>query len=327
MAQLKDGYERKTEYLRISVTDRCNLRCEYCMPREGVAFRKHEDILSYEEILRIVEILSSMGIKKVRLTGGEPTVRKGFTDFVRALKTVPGIEQIGLTTNGIAYLDMAEELRSAGLDMVNISLDSPDEAVYESITGSKGAARVLEAVDKSLSLGMRTKKNCVPLKGVNDGSLVRLASVSREKPVDVRFIELMPIGCGKKYEGLSSAEVRDMLAGEFGEYEELTEAEDLSGPARYLRFAGFRGRCGFISPMSGCFCEHCNRLRLTSEGFLKPCLHSHEGMDLRTLIRGGADDGQIRKKVEEAVAAKGKRHHFGEHSSHEELRRMNEIGG
>ena len=331
---MKDGFERKTEYLRISLTDRCNLRCQYCMPSQGVTFRRHEDMMKYEEMLRLVEILAGAGVKKVRLTGGEPTVRRDLTWFVKELSGIRGIEQIGLTTNGLKFAEMADELYDAGLRLVNISLDTLNEEVYKYITGQYGAKKVMDAVNIALMTGYKVKVNCVPLKEINERYLPEVAYIARDRAVDVRFIELMPIGCGKAFEGVPTEDVKTILKNTLGIYREETEflqeigeEPEFAGPAKYVRFKDFEGRCGFISPMSDCFCDRCNRLRLTADGCIKPCLYSDEKINICSMMRAGASDEDILAAIHEVLSHKNQRHSFGRDILGQEHRRMNEIGG
>ncbi len=329
-----DGFGRKAEYLRISVTDRCNLRCQYCMPDKGVTFRHHEEMLRYEEMLRLVRILAKAGVKKVRLTGGEPTVRRDLVWFVRQLSEVEGIEQLALTTNGLKFCEMAEELYDAGLRAVNISLDTLNEEVYRQITGHYGAKKAVDAVNIALRTGYRVKVNCVPIKNVNARYLPEVAYLARDRAVDVRFIELMPIGCGQSFEGVSTEDVKLILKNALGDFREEADyfserqaGPDLSGPAKYVRFKDFEGRCGFISPMSDCFCDRCNRLRLTADGYIKPCLYSAEKVNVCSLLRSEASDEDILEAVSSVLRNKNQRHSFGEAVPGPERRRMNEIGG
>ena len=326
-----DFYRRKIEYVRISVTDRCNLRCRYCMPADGVEKLSHEDILSFEEIVRVVRALAQLGIRKVRLTGGEPLLRRGIVDLVREIKAVEGIERVALTTNGVLLADLAEELRAAGLDGVNISLDTLAEDAFSDIT--RRSASLLPAVrqgmEAALAAGLKTKLNCVPLKGVNEAELVSLAALAKERPIDVRFIELMPIGMAKEagLTGVPTAEVRRILEESFGALVPVVK-EALTGPATCFRPAGFRGALGFIDALEHKFCSSCNRVRLTAEGYLKLCLALDAGLDLRTLLRTGADDAALFRKLRQVIAEKPREHHFeAAGGAGEEKRRMYQIGG
>ena len=303
---------RKLNYLRLSVTDRCNLRCRYCMPPEGVPKLGHKDILSYEELLRLCRLAAQLGLTKLRLTGGEPLVRRGLIDFIRRLDREKVFSDLRLTTNGLLLPDLAGELKEAGLSGLNISLDSLDPAVYAQISGRLGregreaAARARAGFQAALREGFKTKINCVPLRGVNDGQLASLARLALEYPVDVRFIEHMPIGSSGLWSAerfLPAAEVLAILSRELGPLEPLPAA-DPSAPARLFKAAGALGAIGFISPVSGHFCGLCNRLRLTSDGKLKPCLLTGREVDLRSALRGGADDELIKGLFQQASALK-----------------------
>ncbi|MCR5215532.1 MAG: GTP 3',8-cyclase MoaA [Lachnospiraceae bacterium] len=324
---MKDCFGRNIDYLRISLTDRCNLRCKYCMPECGVDLMRHEDILSLEEIVRIVDIMNAMGVTKVRLTGGEPMVRKNVVKLVEDLHSFSTIEYIAMTTNGLLFEPKVEELVNAGLTAVNISLDTLDEERFRAITGMYGMEIVFRALQKSCMLGLRTKINCVPVRELNDADLEDLAGFAKKLPVDVRFIELMPIGCGKEYEGIPSDEILDRLARKYGPYEAFAGKRG-NGPAKYVEFSGFLGKIGLISPMSHAFCGECNRIRLTADGWLKLCLHYDIGVDLKTLLRDGSSDTVIKEVILEALEHKPQAHHFAAPTgTHEDVRKMVQIGG
>lgn len=325
---MKDGFGREIDYLRISVTDKCNLRCRYCMPKEGVAVLPHEEVLTLEEIFRVVCIMESLGVKKVRFTGGEPLVRKNLVKLIGDVNALAGISDIAMTTNGLLLEEQLDALKKAGLRRVNISLDTCDSAVFERITGYDGLARVLSAVDAALAAQMRVKINCVPCRELNDGSIETLAQLAREKNVDVRFIELMPIGCGKAFCGIASEEILERLERQYGAAKKALPT-GRSETAQYYVFDGFQGRIGFISPMSHKFCGECNRVRLTVDGQLKLCLHYDNGLALKPLLREGAGDDEIRERIESAVKEKPRAHAFSDKTAreHEEKRKMVQIGG
>ncbi|MBO4981203.1 MAG: GTP 3',8-cyclase MoaA [Lachnospiraceae bacterium] len=325
---MTDGFGRTIDYLRISVTDKCNLRCRYCMPREGIALIPHRELLTLEEVYRVVRIMAGMGICKVRITGGEPLVRKNVTKLIKDIHGLPGMEEIAMTTNGVLLGEQVEELKAAGLTGVNISLDTLHPQTFERITGFDRHGQVMEAVEKVLEQGMKLKINCVPCRGLNDTELTELASLAKERPVDIRYIELMPVGCGRDFEGIPSHEILAGLEACYGKAQ-LSEEKRGNGPARYYDFPGFCGKVGFISPISHKFCGECNRVRLTAEGRLKLCLHYDRGLELKPLLRGGATDGDIRHEVEEALQKKPKEHdfeHIGEREGSEK-RKMVQIGG
>lgn len=325
---MKDGFNREIDYLRISVTDKCNLRCQYCMPKQGVAFMPHEDVLTLEEIYRVVRIMESLGVRKVRFTGGEPLVRKNLVKLIGDVNSLAGISDIAMTTNGVFLKEHIDALKQAGLKRVNISLDTCDREVFERITGYDGLDCVMESIDAALDQGMRVKLNCVPCRELNEPEIVPLAKLAQKKSVDVRFIELMPIGCGKDFHGMPSKEILERLEQQYGAAKK-EQPEGKSETAQYYRFAGFCGRIGFISPMSHQFCGECNRVRLTVDGQLKLCLHYDNSLALKPLLRKGAGDDEILERIAAAVKAKPRAHSFSDTTvrEHEEKRKMVQIGG
>ncbi len=327
-----DQFRRNIEYVRISVTDLCNLRCRYCMPEYGVRKIRHEDVLSYEEILRVVRALAGLGIRKVRLTGGEPLVRGGIADLVRAVKAVPGIEQVAMTTNGVLLSPMAKDLKEAGLDSVNMSLDALSEDVFAFLARRPLLSWAKKGLEALLAAGFaEVKVNCVPIAGVNEDEILRLAELARQEEIKVRFIELMPIGCAFRagFRGVPMAEVKERLAREYGTLLSVSQGSGIHGPAEYFRVPGFRGQVGFIDAMEHKFCSSCNRVRLTAEGFLKLCLHAGTGLDVRALLRGGADDGQLREALSRAIHRKPAEHFFLEEGGAglRDERYMYQVGG
>ena len=318
---LTDSFERSIEYMRVSITDRCNLRCKYCMP-EDMPYVPHENIMRYEEILRLCSIMAGLGIKTVRVTGGEPLVRKGCVDFLRRLKAISGIERISLTTNATLLGSYVPELASLGLHGVNISLDSLSSEIYRKITGSDMFEDAWSGIEKALHYGLRVKLNCVPIAGVNESGIVPLAALAREYPISVRFIELMPTGANAAFKGIPSEEVFNMISSEFN----LSPDENVYGfgPAKYFKSAGLKGNIGLISALSDNFCSSCNRVRLSAEGHLKLCLHHNHGIDLRTMCRSGASDAEIIQAVKDGMAAKPKEHTL---HTHTDLKHMSRIGG
>ena len=292
-------------YLRLSITDRCNLRCLYCLPRQGWEKLPSPEILRYEEFLRLARVAVAAGIRKVRVTGGEPLVRKGVVYFLRRLKKVPGLEEIALTTNGVLLADMAPDLFRAGLRHLNLSLDTLSAARYREITGDDSFSRVMAGLRRALELGFHpVKVNCVVLKGINDDELLDFALLARDHPLQVRFIEFMPTISQEHWARhfLPMDEVRQRLVS-LGVMEELT-AGPTAGPAHILRPPGFQGTVGFISAVSEHHCQRCNRLRLTAAGSLRPCLFSPEAVDLKGPLRAGADDEQLRALFLRAMALK-----------------------
>lgn len=338
---MQDGLGREIDYLRISVTDKCNLRCRYCMPPHGITPLAHEEILTLEEIFRLVGIMEQQGIRKVRLTGGEPMVRKNLPWLVEQIHGLCGIREIAMTTNGTLFAPQAKVYREAGLTAVNISLDTLDPERFRCITGCDRADRaagvdsVLRAIDAALEQQLRVKINCVPCVEMNGEDIEGIAMLAEDRPVDVRFIELMPIGCGKEYTGIPSKEILRRLEQRFGKAIAFSEKVNMAtGPAEYYQFPGFSGRIGFISPISHKFCRECNRVRLTCEGRLKLCLHYDRGLELKPLLRSGASDEEIGRQIINALKEKPSEHHFREKAAGEELpggveeqRKMVQIGG
>ena len=323
-----DKLNRKIDYLRISVIDRCNLRCVYCMPEEGIESIPHDEILTYDEILRICEIVSELGIRKIKITGGEPLVRKDIVNLIRDIKNIDKIEQVTLTTNGILLHEMLDDLYDAGIDAINISLDTLNKDNFKKITRRDGLEKVLMSIDKAYDLGIRVKINCLAIRDFNLMELVEIASFAKDREIDVRFIELMPIGFGKKYTQIDNDEILSILESRFGTFEIVTEKRG-NGPAKYYRNQNMKGCIGFISAISHEFCESCNRIRLTSSGFLKLCLHYNKGIDLKGPIRNGISDEDLKKLIHDTIWNKPISHKFG-HASEEqdiELKNMVQIGG
>jgi len=326
---LTDMFARSISYLRISLTDHCNLRCQYCTPREGRIKLANEELLRYEEILRVVRIAVSLGIEKVRLTGGEPLVRRDVLTFIKALAGIPGLTDIRLTTNGVMLADYAEELRKAGISKLNISLDTLRPERFRQITGVDAFARVWAGIGKARELGFSPiKLNIVALTGVNDDEFIDFARMTLTEPLQIRFIEFMPIGDSalwNKEKYISSQGIMELLK-PLGPLEPV-EAKRMDGPARIYRFAGAVGTVGFISPISHHFCDRCNRLRLTSEGRLRSCLLSDQETDLRERLRNGATDAEIRELIIAAILSKPKGHTISVESGGSCHGQMSRIGG
>ncbi len=333
---MKDKYGRTIEYLRISVTDRCNLRCLHCMPAEGVPLIAHEDILSYEEIAAVAEQAAGLGIRRIRLTGGEPLVRPQLHRLVAMLKAISGIGTVVLTTNGVLLKDQLQDLLHAGLDGVNISLNALDREAYQAFTGRDEFLSAMEGLQAALGCpDLKVKINCVPLAG-REEQLLKLAALARDTRASVRFIELMPIGMGSSLQGINRDELFRLLEARYcpgGMPEGIVTAEprraapdSASGPAEYVRFPGFTSDVGFISAVSRRFCEDCNRIRLTADGRLKSCLAFPAGEDVEAILRGGAGEEALRAAVLRCIQNKPKQHGFGSHKT-EEQRLMSQIGG
>ena len=320
-----DSTRRDIHYLRLSVTDLCNLRCRYCMP-DGVEKLEREAVLTYEEFLRLAVLFAQCGIDTVRVTGGEPLVRKNVAQLVAGLKAIPGIRKVTMTTNGILLAQQLPALLAAGLDSVNISLDTLRPEVFRQITARDDFAAVQAGLQAALESGIPVKLNCVPQAGVNEGELEDLAALAENRPLQVRFIEMMPIGYGAAMPCISGPELRQRFARRWPELQPLTEAAFGDGPAVYYTVPGWQGSIGFIAAVHGKFCASCNRVRLTSQGFLRPCLASEAGCDLRALLRSGASDAALLQAIRETIWAKPREHHF-EDSSMPATRGMYRIGG
>ena len=320
-----DSTGRDIRYLRLSVTDLCNLRCRYCMP-DGVEKLECEAVLTYEEFLRLAALFARCGIDTVRVTGGEPLVRKGVDQLVAGLKATPGIRKVTMTTNGILLAQQLPALQKAGLDGVNISLDTLSPEVFARITARDEFGHVMEGIHAALASGIPVKLNCVPQVGVNEGELEALAALAQDQPLQVRFIEMMPIGYGAAMPCISGPELRQRFARRWPELQPLAEAAFGDGPAVYYTVPGWQGGIGFIAAVHGKFCAGCNRVRLTSQGFLRPCLASEQGADLRALLRSGATDTELLQAIRAAIFEKPREHHFGD-SSMPATRGMYRIGG
>ena len=323
---MKDRFGREINYLRVSVTDNCNLRCVYCMDEKDNKFLKKDEKLTDDEIYRVVKESAKLGIKKVRITGGEPLVRPGVVDLIGRINSIEGIEEIYLTTNGILLADRLDELVKNGLKGVNISLDSLKEDRFNKLTRLGHVDNVLAAIDKAISLGIKVKLNTVIVNDINKDEIMDFVNLTKEKEIDVRFIELMPIGIAINYKGVANEEVLNIIRRKASDFEEVVRNQS-GGPATYIRLNGAKGKVGFISAMSNCFCEDCNRIRLTPEGFLKQCLHFDYGVDLKSMLREGVNDEKLKEVIYNNIYDKPEKHLFLEDSEHKELKFMNQIGG
>lgn len=321
-----DRYGRVINYLRISVTDRCNLRCCYCMP-EGVQDVGMKNILTFEEIWEIVRTGVSLGITHIRITGGEPLMRKGCVDLIRGIREIPGVETITMTTNGVLLENYGKQLKEAGVDGVNISLDTLDPEEFYKITGKRELQEVLAGIRAAKTAGLPVKLNAVNRKELDPIPLVRYA---QEENLPIRFIEMMPVGYGKKYVGRSNEELRETLEAVCGNAECMTNREELSrmgsGPAVYYQFSDLKVPVGFISAIHGKFCDTCNRVRLTAEGYLKLCLCYDEGEDLRRVLRKGEKEN-LRTIMEQTIFRKPAAHCFEHPAEMTETHEMVKIGG
>ncbi|MFH2011894.1 MAG: GTP 3',8-cyclase MoaA [Pseudomonadota bacterium] len=324
-----DPFDRIINYLRVSITDRCNLRCLYCMPIDGISKIKHEDILSYEEILRIVELAVKNGITKIRITGGEPLVRKGVVTFVRSLSRTHGVNDLSLTTNGILLRDFASDLFDSGLHRVNISMDSLDHVKFQKITRGGDLKKVRYGIEEAQKIGFSPIKiNTVIIRGFNDDEVIDFAKLSINNPYHIRFIELMPIGSNIEWDEdryISSQEAKDKIES-FAKLYPIHKKDERS-TARMYKFDGALGEIGFISPMSDHFCSSCNRLRLTSNGMLRTCLFSNEEVDLKSSLRKSNDNFELERLINLAISNKPENHHIEKENPKKCSRNMSAIGG
>ena len=305
---MEESAFREINYLRLSITDRCQLRCFYCTYWQDWQKLPTGEILSYEELLRLAGIAARLGIRKVRVTGGEPLVRRGVVGFIQSLHQVPGIEEVCLTTNGVMLRELAPALYDTGLRHLNISMDTLRRELYRQITGRDNLSAVLGGLDRAASLGFHPIKiNCVVMAGINDDELLDLALLARDHPYQVRFIELMPMASPRQWQQnfLPMAEVRRRLA-VFGPMT-ATARRTSDGPAQIFRLPGFQGELGFITPMSSHHCRTCNRLRLTAAGALRPCLFGDAEIDIKTPLRQGASDGWLASLFAGAISQKSAR--------------------
>lgn len=320
---MRDLFGRNLTYLRVSVTDRCNLRCSYCMPPQGIKLRPHNDMLTLEEIHRLCQIFAQLGVQKIKVTGGEPLVRKGVTEWLGTVAAIPGINEVTLTTNGVQLSSFLPQIQRAGVKAINISLDTLDKDKYRRLTGRDNLKTVLTGLRQAISLGITTKVNVVPLRGVNEAEYPALAVLTQEGVKAVRFIELMPVGYGAESNGVLITEVKEALEAEHGSLQKADEVLG-NGPAEYYTLAN-GGNVGFITAVSHAFCSSCNRLRLTSEGYLKLCLAYEAGVDLKTPMRRGAADEDLKQLILEAVRRKPLMHCFATEKA--EGNGMYAIGG
>jgi len=326
-----DSFGREIDYLRLSVTDRCNLRCVYCVPDSHVRRTRPEEILRYEEIVRLITSFSELGISKVRVTGGEPLVRANLPELIRRMSGIGGISDISLSTNGILLGRWAGELREAGVSRVNISLDTLDPDKFRTIARVGRLEDVLDGLDATLRAGLSPVKiNVVVARGINDGEIGDFARMTERLPVHVRFIELMPMGEGHFYSEERRAPIWEMMD-RLPSLVPLPSGDGPTGhgPAHYFRMPGARGTVGFIGALSHKFCSSCNRLRLSSKGVLYPCLDSTEGVDLLTPIRKGADDADVRDLILQTVRKKPAGHSMADRVRGHIARKpvMCQIGG
>lgn len=326
--ELRDTFERVIDYMRISITDRCNLRCVYCMPENGVKLFEHKDILTYEEIIRVAEIAASLGVRKIRLTGGEPLIRKNISYLIASLKSIKGIEDISLTTNGILLEKYATGLADSGLNRINISLDTLRPDRYREITRGGDITPVLRGIDAAEKAGLLPIKiNMVPIRNLNDDEIPDFAAMTLTTLRHVRFIEFMPIGSRDLWSDeryISTDELRKTVE----KIAPLTAVRlRKNGPAKYFRLQGASGVIGFISALTHHFCSDCNRLRLTADGRLRPCLFSETEIDLKPALRMQPSDREVERLLRLAIEVKPEGHKIDQRDDLSSLKNMSRIGG
>lgn len=323
-----DKYGREINYLRISITDRCNLRCTYCMPTEGISLIDHQDILRYEEITRLAKLSYQLGFRKFRITGGEPLVRKGVTNLIKSISEIGDDIDLSLTTNAVLLAKYADDLKKSGLKRINISLDTLNKAKFKQISRFDLFDDVLDGIKSAIDLGFDPVKiNVVVIKGVNDDELLDFVQLAKDKPVYVRFIELMPFHKSKwDFENFISAEDIKLLVESHYHLIE-SDRQDISSPSSDYLIEGFKGQIGFIAPLSKKFCDNCNRLRLTADGRLLPCLMGSMEIDIKTPMRDGAKDDILKGIIQSAIQKKPKGHNLCKDSVEKVNRAMSRVGG
>lgn len=333
---MKDQFSREIDYMRISITDKCNLRCRYCMP-EGVEIVPMSHLLTFEEVVQVCTAAAELGIRKIKVTGGEPLVRRGAPALIGMLRDIPGIDSVTLTTNGVLLKKYLPDLLANGLKSVNVSLDTMDRTLYRQITGQDAFLQVMESIEAAVDAGLQVKINTVLLKGVNEDGWEQMISYARSHPVDVRFIEIMPIGAGKTYSGVSNEELLRRIREKYPALKEDISIHG-NGPACYYSIPGFAGGVGFISAMHGKFCNHCNRIRMSAQGEIKPCLCYGTSIDLRQALRsqpGAATEKEektggrqfLRMLLQKAIYEKPQAHCFEHDDEITEDKKMISIGG
>lgn len=321
MNEQQDGFGRQIDYMRISVTDHCNLRCVYCMPEEQQQFLPQEMLLTATQWETICKAAAEVGIRKVRLTGGEPLMRQDIVELVERIANIPKIDRVVMTTNGVFLAEKAKALQKAGLQGVNISLDTLDRQQYQALTKRDLLAEVQKSIAVCQEIGLQVKINCVPVSDLEKQDFLQVAELAKVLPIAVRFIEMMPIGAGVKYQPIQNETIQQQLTEQYGAWQEL-QTEKMGSPAVYWKNEQFVGKIGFISPRSHSFCHLCNRIRITAEGKLKLCLHHPADGDLKTLLDKNADATQIQQYLIEKIQQKPKDGH-----ATDESRPMWKIGG
>ncbi len=311
-SELVDLHGRRIHYIRLSLTDRCNFRCVYCMPGHGTTFIPHEEILSFEELLRLCRLTASLGVTHYKITGGEALCRRGSLDFIEKLTKISGVKQVTLTTNGTFLSQSLSSLANTDIRNINVSLDALSPNVFSRITRSNVAVEdILLALEKAKDMGMRIKINTVPIQNYNESELVPLAKYALINGFPIRYIELMPVGEGKRFLGIPLRQIKQLMEQTFGTLRPY-HARLGNGPARYFQAQGYLAPIGYIAALSDTFCKNCNRVRLTSWGFFKTCLHHNIGTDIKRLLRASASDAEICSALIQTVNKKPLAHTFNQ---------------
>lgn len=326
MVSMNDNRGRRIDYLRISVTDRCNLRCRYCMPEEGTKLFSHDEMLSLEALVRVCRCAAELGISRIKLTGGEPLVRKNVAWLAGQIRRIPGIEDITMTSNGILLTDMAEELKAAGISCVNVSLDTLNAQRFAAITRRDSFDTVIRGIRAAKEAGLEVKINCAVMEDFQEAEVLEFAEFSVQNGIPVRFIEMMPIGQGKGFMAMDNDRLLEALRRRYVDVAPVKRQMG-NGPAVYYGFAGGKGCAGFISAVHHRFCGECNRIRLTSDGYLKLCLAHEDGVSLRDVIRAGGSDAELKAVMAGSIGRKPEGHLFGGEDQEETCINMNRIGG
>ncbi|WP_297404917.1 GTP 3',8-cyclase MoaA [uncultured Cetobacterium sp.] len=323
---MNDKNNRKINYLRLSITENCNLKCKYCLPEKNISVKK--DFLNIDEIEKIVSAMALNGIEKVRITGGEPLIRKDFLDILKRINNIPKINKIAVTTNGLNLLEQLENFYKNGLKRINISLDSLDKKKYKDITRGGDFNKIISTIKEACKFNFeKIRLNVVILKDVNDDEILDFVNLTKNLNISVRFIELMPLGEGKRFSPVKNSDILKKIKLNYNLIKNENEKTD--GPAQYFKVKDYIGEIGFISPMSNRFCESCNRVRVTSDGFLKLCLHFDYGINLKPYLSNNTSVEELAKIIEDAIYNKPREHSMDCNSkdAHIETKKMNEIGG
>lgn len=324
---MNDKINRTINYLRLSITENCNLKCKYCLPEKHILNNKN-NFLSVNEIEKIVSAMALIGIEKVRITGGEPLIRKDFSEILSKINSIPNIKKIAITTNGFNLLNQLETFNSNGLKRINISLDSLKNDKYKEITRGGDLETIMSTIKKATSFNFeKIRLNVVIMKGVNDDEIFDFIDLTKDLNISVRFIELMPIGEGRNFLPVKNLDILQLIKSRYSIKENLSEKTD--GPAQYYKVENYAGEIGFISPMTNRFCETCNRVRVTSDGFLKLCLHYNHGINLKPYLNENTSIYELSEIIKKAIYEKPKEHTMDCNSQdvHIETKKMSQIGG